>query len=488
MRGIIKTIISGMRILGKIQYLVSITCVIITGYPVNSQTWLPSFFSDNMVIQQNEEAFFWGKDQIGTMINIKASWGEETSTKTGEDGLWKTKIATPPAGGPFTIIIKGSEEIRINNVLIGEVWLCSGQSNMEMPVKGYGNQPVIGSNHAILNSENSLIRVFQSGRNASLTPQDDAKGNWISASTSSTPDFSAVAYFFGKQVQETLDVPVGLIVTSWGASKIEAWMDAETLSGFNSVVIPDEISEKYPQHSATALFNGMLNPFIGYNLKGMIWYQGESDRRKPEQYKSLFPAMINSWRAKWELGDFPFYFVQIAPFFYYDERNYSALLREVQLLTMKNVENSGMVVTADVGDCENIHPAKKETVGMRLAYWALAKAYELEGIAYSGPVYSSMEVTQDQKIKVNFEFAERGLSSFGKVLNGFEISGEDHVFYPALAQINKDFSVSVWSEKVTEPVAVHYGFSNCIEGTLFNTAGLPASPFRTDSWTFWNNK
>ena len=466
-------------------WITLISLLFITTLTVFTQTWLPSFFSDNMVMQQNAEVSVWGKDDPGANIKITASWGEEAEVTSGSDGLWKTKISTPVAGGPYSVTIKGSEEIVLNDVLTGEVWLCSGQSNMEMPVKGYGNQPITGSNEAILHSRNPALRIFQISKNPSAVPVDDVEGKWHAASPATTPDFSATAYFFGELLQEMLGVPVGLIITSWGGSKAEAWMDRESLESFPEIAIPDEVPEKGPNQAGTILYNGMLHPFIDYHIKGAIWYQGESNRNKASQYANLFPAMIESWRALWDLGNFPFYFVQISPYGYgssEETKHASALLREAQLLTMQQVENTGMVVTADIGDCECIHPADKTTVGRRLAYWALAETYGFEGIAYCSPVYKSMEATEDGKIKVSFNHAPAGLTSFRKPLAGFEIAGDDRIFYPARAVINRDKTVSVWNDDVSKPLALRYAFGDCVDGTLFNIAGLPVSPFRTDNW------
>jgi sialate O-acetylesterase len=224
------------------KYLITLASLLtISTLTVFTQTWLPSFFSDNMVLQQNEEVSIWGKDDPGTNIQISASWGNEAQVKSDRDGLWKTKISTPEAGGPYTLSIKGSEVIVLNDVLCGEVWLCSGQSNMEMPIKGYGNQPVTGSNEAILHSGNPALRVFQIEKDPSAVLLDDVKGKWHAASPATTPDFSATAYFFGELLQEMLEVPVGLIVTSWGGSKAEAWMDRESLKSFPEISIPDTV-------------------------------------------------------------------------------------------------------------------------------------------------------------------------------------------------------------------------------------------------------
>jgi len=443
-----------------------------------SQTKLASFFSDNMVLQQNEQVSIWGEDKPNKQIKITGSWGKKASVKTDRNGNWKIKLRTPIAGGPYTLKIKGSDTIIIKNVLIGEVWLCSGQSNMQMPIKGFANQPVIGSLETILNSKNSQIRMFQTTHNASLTPLNNVNGKWVETSPETIRKFSATAYYFGQKIQELLGVPVGLIHTSWGASTAEAWTDTKTISLFESAIIPTKIPNKKKQYEPTLLFNAMLHPFIGYNIKGAIWYQGESNRLRANEYEQLISEMVKSWRTKWQ-NDFPFYFVQIAPFEYNNTN--SAFLREAQLKTMLSLDNSGMAVTMDIGECKNIHPGNKKHVGDRLAYWALSKTYNIDGITFSGPVYKQMKV-KDSKVILSFDYAENGFSSFGKDLNGFEIAGEDKIFYEAIVKLNKNKTIIVRSDKVSKPVAVRYAFKNCVEGTLFNTEGLPASSFRTDNW------
>ncbi|MCA1747743.1 MAG: sialate O-acetylesterase, partial [Bacteroidales bacterium] len=371
---------------------------------------------------------------------------------------------------PYTLTVKGSEEIVLNDILFGEVWFCSGQSNMEMPVKGFNNQPINGSNEHILHSKNDQIRMFTVTREASMEPLDNVTGEWQKAAPATTGDFSAVAYFFGKQIHDVTGMPVGLIHSSWGGSKAEAWMDPEALSAFPEISLPEQMPESRPNHTPTLLYNAMVHPLIGYTMKGAIWYQGESNREQPKQYESLFPALIQSWREHWEQGDFPFYFVQIAPYRYDGaEEVGSAFLREAQLNSMLNTENSGMAVTMDIGECDCIHPAEKNLVGKRLAYWALANDYNIEGIMTNGPVYKQMEITDDGQVKISFEHLDNGLSFFGNAPEGFEVAGDDKVFYPATAKINGDRTLSVWSENVTAPVAVRYAFKNCSEGTLYNT-------------------
>ncbi|GAB2806814.1 sialate O-acetylesterase family protein [Ferruginibacter profundus] len=463
-------------------FLLAACCIVFTTLSF-SQTHLPAIFSDNMVLQQQQQVSVWGTDKPYGKIVVTGSWGKNARAVADDRGYWKLKINTPSAGGPYTINIKGSSTVVLKNVLIGEVWLCSGQSNMEMPVKGNFNQPVLGSNEAILNSLNDKIRMFTQRKTSSLTPSYDMNGVWNAASPATTGGFSAAAYFFAKKLQALLGVPVGLVHTSWGASTIESWMDKETLAGFKHIQIPDTLPKTDVNKTPTMMYNSMLHQYIGYTIKGAIWYQGEANRTNAAEYQAMFTGMIASWRRQWQQGDFPFYFVQIAPFGYKDTG--AAFVREAQMKTMQTVKNTGMAVTLDIGDQVVIHPAQKEAVGNRLAYWALVKDYDIEGIACSGPVYRDMQQTNNGRIKLTFDYSESGLTSFGKPLTDFEIAGDDKVFYPAFATINnndKGANITVWSDSVKKPVSVRYAFKSWVVGSLFNTQGLPASSFRTDNW------
>ncbi len=448
-----------------------------------AQTSLPSFFSDSMVLQQQTEAVIWGTDKAKTKITVTGSWGKSSKVISDESGKWKLKLATPTAGGPYTVVINGSNTITLHEVLIGEVWLCSGQSNMEMTLKGNANQPIIGSNEFILQSNNPSIRVFHTPRNFSKTPLNNVNGHWKFASAASSENFSAVAYFFAKKVNAVLGVPVGIIQTSWGASNVESWMDSATLASFKTVNIPENTTIREANTTHTMLYNSMLHPYIGFTIKGMLWYQGESNRERAYEYQALFSLLIKSWREQWNQGSFPFYFVQIAPHAGTGTIS-GALLREAQLKTMQAVENSGMAVTLDIGEKNMIHPAQKEQVGNRLAYWAFAKNYHISGIAFSGPVYKQIEKIANDSLIVAFDHADMGFTTFGKPLSDFEIAGEDKIFYPAKAIVtqNRKACISIWSEQVKSPVSVRYAFKNWVEGSLFNTYGLPASSFRTDNW------
>lgn len=448
-------------------------------------TKLPFFFSDSMVLQQQTDVAIWGTDNPDTKISIKTSWGNNIKTITEKNGKWKIKVPTPKAGGPFTIEIAGTNKITYKNVLVGEVWLCSGQSNMEMPVKGYNSQPVLGSNEAILNSNNPNIRCFDALKVVSKVPLDNIKGFWKSASPATTGNFSASAYFFAKKMNAILGVPIGIIHTSWGGSNIEAWLDSSSLASFQKVIIPEKVIYNQANVTNTILYNSLLHPFIGYTIKGMLWYQGEGNRARPKEYQTLFPLLIKSWRAQWGQGDFPFYFAQIAPHSGNPNNQINgAFLREAQLQTMQTVENTGMVVTLDIGEEFLIHPAQKETVGNRFAYWALAKDYDTKGIGYCGPVYDKIERIKSDTVLLSFKYADNGLNTFGKTLTDFEVAGEDKVFYPAIAFLTKGKNnwVTVKSDSVKNPIHVRYGFKNWVAGSLFNNQGLPASSFRTDDW------
>jgi len=443
---------------------------------------LPAFFSDNMVLQQKSNDAIWGTATPNVLVTIRPSWTNSIYTGHSDaSGKWKIFIPVPSAGGPFTINI-GEPGFRLNlkNVLVGEVWFSSGQSNMEMPVRGFPGQPVNGSQDAIAHAANPQLHVLRVERDLSTQPLEDVKGSWTVSSPETIAQISAVAYSFGKYLQEVLHVPVGIIHSSWGGTRIECWMSADTLKHFSFVDL-SKVPEKNPYITPTILYNAMIAPFLGYGIKGCLWYQGESNRFEPQQYAELMPALINSWRSRWKLGDFSFYYVQIAPFFYWDEQNNSALQREAQLECLKKTKNTGMVVTLDIGGKEDIHPKEKFTIGKRLAYWALAKDYGMQTLPYTGPVYREMKKAGDS-IKLYFDHADYGMISADSLVGGFEIAGADHIFHPARARITGNDEMVIWYEQLVNPMAVRYGWKNWFEATLFSTDGLPASSFRTDNW------
>lgn len=357
------------KIIGVFVFLASTSLM-------QAQTTLPNYFSDSMVLQQQTDAVIWGNDKPKTNITINASWGSSSKAVTDENGHWRLKLKTPAAGGPFKVEITGTSKIVYQNVLVGEVWLCSGQSNMEMPVKGYNNQPIENSNEVILNSYNPYIRVFTSPRQFSQTAANNVNGYWRYACSENTGSFSATAYFFVKKIQSILKVPVGLIVNAWGGASVESWMDSSTLATYKKVEIPATMVYNQIHQIHTILYKSMIHPCKGYTIKGAIWYQGEGNRKNTSEYQALFSLMIQSWREQWQQGNFPFYFVQIAPIG--PNSNITvALLREAQLKTMQSVENTGMAVTLDIGEESVIHPAQKELVGNRLAFGLLLKTITL---------------------------------------------------------------------------------------------------------------
>lgn len=474
------------------KFILLLSLILLSLFHTKAEIKLPALFGNNMLLQQNTEVAIWGWCDPDKTISLTPSWSSKTLTaKAGKDGKWIIKIQTPSASyNTYEISIhEGKSKINMTNVLIGEVWLCSGQSNMEMPMKGYKNQPVIDGNIDILKSKNKNIRLLTVKRNSQTTLQEDITGNWEEASTETVRDFSATAYHFGKLLNETLDIPVGLICSSWGGSCIEAWMNKEMLKDFANVEIPQENdSIKVPNRTPTTLFNAMINPLIGYGIKGCIWYQGESNYEDPAQYPQLFETMVKGWRNLWQTEDFPFYFCQIAPYDYasispvekHGGKYNSAFLREAQYQTALTIPNSGMAVLMDIGEELCIHPAHKKTGGERLALLALSKTYGMKGFAAESPVFKEMAV-ENEKTILSFENAPMWLTSFGKPLECFEVAGEDKVFYPAKAEIKRS-KIEVTCDKVPHPVAVRYAFKDFIKGDLFSTEGLPISSFRTDNW------
>jgi sialate O-acetylesterase len=645
---------------------------------------LPSIISNGMVLQQNTKISLWGQSCPGAKLEIKSSWGVRTSTKADSEGKWIAKLKTSAAGGPFEIVFQTADtSIVVNNVLLGEVWICSGQSNMEMPMCGWPPDSIYNSFAEIAAANYSDIRLYSVPRNAAPIPIDDCEAQWIECSPKNIRNFSATAYFFGRKIHQELNVPVGLIHASWGGTPAESWTSKEYLADFpefkDFVATLDSYEEKYDSlikwmnllqsvdqpkdtqsyesinlndidyslpeyddskwmtmtlpafwensslpefdgvvwfrkefnlpaslvgkdlvlhlgaiddmdasyvngikigsfmkqgfwkvprdysipakilkvgknviavqvfdntggggiydkgglkieqknsskneiildgdwkflpsaemikgkiyiygktehtfadrpnlvkpisgYTSTALYNAMINPLVPYTIQGAIWYQGEANVGRGFQYRSLFPAMIKCWRNAWGQGDFPFYYVQIAPWNYSEETpSASAEVREAQLMALE-VPNTGMVVTTDIGNPFTIHPSNKQDIGVRLALWALAKTYGKDSIICSGPLYDKISI-EGQKAIIHFKYAESGLIAKGGPLTYFEIAGEDQKYYPAKAEINGE-TIEVFCDKVKQPAAVRFGWNQIAEPNLFNGAGLPASPFRTDNW------
>jgi len=460
-----------------------------------SQTKMPAFFSNDMILQQQEKVSIWGTDAPNTTVEIETSWGEKSKTTTDASGNWSTKVPTIAASfQKHTITVKGTNSITLENVLIGEIWFCSGQSNMEMAMKDTNKKPVNNAEEFIRTSINSNIRLFNSERNTSLSLENDVIGKWEEANPESVTKFSAVGYLFGKTLFEKLQIPIGIIEASWGGTSIECWLPQKDIQEFPEIKIPTSLykdQEKEKKPKPTLLYNAMVYPFKNFSIKGFLWYQGEANRGNAGFYKKYMQTLISSWRDQWQQNALPFYFVQIAPFDYnvkYKSKTASFganLVRESQIFAAQEIANTGVVVTTDVGKCNDIHPTEKYIVAKRLANWALANDYNNKDITYRSPEYKSINIKKSTAI-IEFNFFgnknENTKLDTKKELKDFVIAGEDKVFYPATVKINKDQTLTVYSDKVDKPVAVRYGFVDCLKGTLFSNSGLPISPFRTDDW------
>ncbi|MFI4910449.1 MAG: sialate O-acetylesterase [Sedimentisphaeraceae bacterium JB056] len=501
-------------------------CICLSGF---ADVKLPAIISDNMALQQNAEVNIWGWADAGEKVTVEANWGNTlplvgkffpkkvtAETVADEQGNWSLKINTPKAGGPYSLKVKGNNEITVSNILIGELWLCSGQSNMSMPMGGWDKQPIIGGPEDIANSANDKIRLFTVDRATADEPLKDVSGKWVLCNPETVKAFSAVGYYFGRKVQNDTGLPVGLISSNWGGTLAEAWTREEFIAQDDQLnpLIPkfsksrsqwEEAATKAkaegkpaprcpggsrPQDKPATLYNAMIAPITNMTIKGAIWYQGESNAGKSYQYRRLFPVMINNWRCDFDNPDMPFYFVQLANYYSHkpgqevevysgEPRDHGwAELREAQLMTCDH-KNNGMAVIIDIGEANNIHPGNKKDVGERLARWALVKDYGFD-MPFSGPLYAGYFVEGD-KIRVKFKYADNGLMTKGDKPVGFAIAGSDRKFVWADAVIDGS-DIVVSSDKVKEPVAVRYAWDIYPDNDLYNAEGLPASPFRTDDW------
>lgn len=621
----------------------------------SAQLKLPAFFSDSMVLQQNTGAPVWGWAKAGEKVEVSGSWSGKTVQATADNsGKWMVKLPTPKAGGPYDVTIKANETKTLHSVLIGEVWICSGQSNMEMPVQGWSGAPINNSDAEIAEADYPAIRFFTVEKKIAFAPQQNVKGEWSSCSPASAATFSATAYFFGRELYKHLHIPIGLIHTSWGGTVAEAWTSEASLrtmnnfnkgidvvnqlatdmkermlkDSLNTVAWQKALASKDNSYAAdatdtswhtmalpttweskgldidgivwfkrtvdvpvawqgkivklnlgpiddndvtflngsvvdstlqdgmwmkernytvpanlikpgkntlavkvidnaggggiygkpgqlklyaegendtinlsgdwlykvaavkppvatnsnpnqpTVLYNGMLAPLVPFAIKGAIWYQGEANVGRAKQYSKLFPLMITDWRNLFKAPDFPFYFVQIAPYNYGGDSTQAAALRDAQRRTLTALPNTGMAVTMDIGEADNIHPANKQDVGKRLSLWALNKTYGDKNIIFSGPLYKGFEV-KGNKVIVSFTNTDGGLTSNNKPLKDFELQDADGTWKPATASIEGD-KIIVSSDAVAKPAGVRYAYYSYAEGTLFNGKGLPASSFTSE--------
>ncbi len=479
-----------------------------------------ALFSDGAVLQRQRPVPVWGRGSDGEKVTVRFN-GQEKSTIV-RDGRWMVRLDPMEAGGPFTLTVSGENTVEVRDVLVGEVWVCSGQSNMQWPMS-LSDMPEAD---AIEKSLDPGMRLFTVPRRAADAPEADVQAAWQPCDPGTVGDFSAVAYFFGRRLRRELDVPVGLISSNYGGTPAEAWTSQPVLR-FDPVLRPlldrhaqavlqypsrveqwrsamaakEQEAEKARQEGREApkaparpadprasvqrpcgLYNAMISPLIPFAIRGVIWYQGESNAGEAWLYRRLFPAMIRNWRANWGQGDFPFLFVQLAPYTKIrPEPGESrwAELREAQLLTALTVPNTAMAVITDLGDEDDIHPRRKAPVGERLALAALALAYG-RSVEYSGPVYRSMEI-EGSRVRLTFDHAADGLVVQGDSLTGFTVAGADGRFVNAEARV-EGIQVVVWSPQVPNPVAVRFGWADYPVVNLHNRAGLPASPFRTDDF------
>jgi sialate O-acetylesterase len=445
---------------------------------------LPAMFTDHMVLQREQPLPVWGWDDAGQEVTVTLGDAKATA-KAGADGKWAVKLPAQKAGGPLTLTVAGSSTATVNDVLVGEVWLCSGQSNMEWTVGGSTNPQ-----EEIANAKYPQIRHIKIGHRPAATPQTDVpSAGWEVCAPEKAGNFTAVGYFFARYLHQKLNVPVGLIGSNWGGTRIEPWTPP---CGFQQVPALKDIADKldtFPvkddkgninHQTPLALYNGMIHPLVPYALRGAVWYQGESNNGEGMLYLEKQKALIGGWRTVWGNPDLAFGFVQLAPYRYGGDPTKLAGIWEAQTATLA-VPHTGMAVTVDISNLADIHPKNKQDVGKRLALWALAKEYGQANLVYSGPLYKSMKV-EGNKIRLVFDHVGGGLvSRDGKPLTRFTIAGDDKNFAEAKAEIDGD-TVVVQADAVAKPVAVRFGWHQEAEPNLSNKDGLPASPFRTDKW------
>ncbi len=451
---------------------------LLAGTSAFAKVVLPAIFTDNLVLQRNSEVSVWGWGGAGETLKITGTWSktDTVTTKVANNGKWITKIRTGEAGGPYMLSVIGSSRVDVNNVLLGEVWLCSGQSNMEWSI----NAKVFKGDEEAAAANNANIRFFDIPHMGADNPQEDVKASWTVCNPQTVRTTSAVGYFFAKEIQKNLNVPVGIINSSWGGTPAEVWIPKEAVEN-DPVLKANAYTDKFDWWPGVAgtTYNGMIAPLKPYGIAGALWYQGESNVGKAKTYSQLMQTLINSWRS--DFGkEFPFYYVQIAPYTY-GEGSKSQLLREQQAKLLDMLPKTGMVVISDlVDDIKDIHPKNKIDVGKRLANLAMAETYGKTVGAYKSPMYKSMKA-ENGKVKLTFDNAATGFKAKNKTISGFKIAGDDKNFVDAKAEV-KGNTIVVSSPQVKNPSAVRFGFDNTSMADIFGKEGLPVAPFRTDDW------
>lgn len=460
----------------------------------NAEITLPEIFSDNMVLQQKSDARIWGWASPGAKISVRPSWCKKSYSATGgQDGRWELTVPTPEASYTRqTIRLKGDgSDLRLDNILIGEVWFCSGQSNMEMPLKGFWCQPVENAGKAIAYSGRYPgVRVVTIERCGEYEPQERVSGKWQESKPENAGEFSAVAYFFARSLNEMLGVPVGVINCSLGGSQVEGWMPKWKLDTYADCNVerekqtPDSVLHLWER--INVMYNAMLHPLAGYTVKGFLWNQGEANVGRHRDYPSRLADMVRIWRDEWhQSGELPFYYVEIPAWNYGNpDGSIAALLREAQHKAADVIPNSGFVSTTDLiypHEIDDIHGSKKEEIGERLAFLAANRTYGMSGVDTSYPVYRSVDMDGSRAV-VHLDNIENGLTPNG-YLEGFEVAGADRVFHPAKAiELRYNRAIELTSDKVADIKAVRYCFRNFSIGRIHNLKGLPLVPFRTDDW------
>ncbi|MBP6182410.1 sialate O-acetylesterase [Flavobacterium sp.] len=433
---------------------------------------LPNVLSDNMVLQRNSEVTIWGWANPQEEVIITPSWNnQEYKIKASNQAKWEMNIPTPKEGGPFTISINGYNEIVLKNILIGEVWICSGQSNMEMSAS-WG---IENGDEEVKKVTNPNIRFFMIPKLTATSPQNNVSGNWKECTPETMKYFSATGYFFAKRLQEQLkNVPIGLIGSNWGGTPAEIWTPEEVIQK-DTVLLENSKTrkeERYGPNQPGRAFNAMIYPLTRFKIAGVIWYQGESNVGSTV-YDKTFSALITSWRVLWNY-EFPFYYVQIAPYKYGENHFGGVEIRNAQRKVLQEISNTGMAITSDISPIDDIHPKDKKSVGIRLANLALVNTYKTNSDVVNGPLYKGITIDKN-KVVVSFDYAE-GLHFTAKKSNQFEIAGADNVFYEAEAVIKKS-TVILKTDKVLQPKKVRFAWKNTAQSDLFNKVNLPASSF-----------
>jgi sialate O-acetylesterase len=504
---------NGVSVRRPLLYLSAVSSVVFSFAAASAEVRLPNILSDHAVLQRNAPIHIWGWASPGEQVAVSFH-GQKQSTAADTLGKWSIYLQPERAGGPYDLTVTGTNTVTLSDLLVGDVWFASGQSNMEMPLAGFPGSAVLkdGPNE-IAHANLPQVRLLVVDKKSSSYPLDNVEGTWTACTPETAAKFSAVAYFFGREIQAREHVPLGLIDDTWGGTPAEAWVSLDGLASNASLMpvftaraemIASQIdvtaliareqredaaakaaNQPLPKHGwhpdpsswePAGLFNAMVAPVVNFPIKGVIWYQGESNSSESRalMYSRVFPALISDWRSKWHQGNFPFLFVQISSFKSNGTETWG-IIRDAQRRSLE-LTDTAMAVSLDVGDPDNVHPPDKQTVGSRLALAARAMVYG-EALEYSGPLFRQANV-EGTNLRVWFNHAG-GLAAKGGSLEGFEVAGADHQFATATAHIDGE-SIVVTAPGVSAPIYVRYAWANAPEANLYNSAGLPASTFTSE--------